>query len=428
MTIVDGGEEQRLAAVHRYNVLDTPPDQAFDRVSALASRVCNAPVAIVSIVDADRIWFKSHHGVDVDQVDRDPGLCASAILQGDPWIVEDARTDPRTLANPLVAGELGLQFYLGIPLRTSDGHNLGVLCVLDFEPRSASEREILDLTDLASVVVDELELRLAFSRQVALETELRAQAEDLARNLQTSLLPATLPDLDGLELAAEYRPAHRERVGGDFYDAFETRDGYGLLIGDVCGHGPRAAALASMARHSLRAVTVSTDWEPSRLLADLNAAVLVTPEDDDRRFCTVALLRCRRDGSAVAATIALGGHPYPRILRADGSVEVVGQGGSLIGVFASAAFTDADLRLEPGDALVLYTDGLVEAEASAEHHEARVLDDVLAGLKGASAAVIVEALIAAVAASTPTPRDDIAVLVARNPWSMSPAGTMASRV
>lgn len=417
MTMVDERETQRLAALRRYNVLDTPPDRAFDRVSALASRICNAPVALITIVDTDRIWFKSRHGLDVDQVDRDPGLCASAILQGEPWIVEDARTDPRTLANPLVAGEFGLQFYLGIPLRTSDGHNLGVLCVLDFEPRAASEREVLDLTDLASVVIDELELRLASARQVALETELRVQAEDLARSLQTSLLPATLPDLDGLELAAEYRPAHRERVGGDFYDAFETRDGYGLLIGDVRGHGPRAAALASMARHSLRAVTGSTDWEPSRVLADLNAAVLATPDDDDCRFCTVALLRCHRDGSAVAATIALGGHPYPRILRADGSVEVVGKSGSLVGVFASAAFTDAELRLGPGDALVLYTDGLVEAEASAEHHEARFLDDVLATLKGAPAAAIVEALIAAVAASTSTPRDDIAVLVARNPSS-----------
>lgn len=413
--MVDRGEEHRLAAVRRYNVLDTPPDRAFDRISALAARICNAPVALVTIVDSDRIWFKSRHGLEVDQVDRDPGLCASAILQGDPWIVEDARTDPRTLTNPLVAGEFGLQFYLGIPLRTSDGHNLGVLCVLDFEPRAASEREVRDLTDLASVVIDELELRLASARQVALETELRVEAEDLARNLQTSLLPPSLPDLDGLELAAAYLPAHRERVGGDFYDAFETRDGFGLFIGDVSGHGPRAAALASRARHSLRAVTRSTDWAPSRVLADLNAAVLTTPDDDENRFCTVALLRCRRAGPDVAATIALGGHPYPRLLRLDGSVEAVGERGSLVGAFASAAFTDADLRLVPGDALVLYTDGLVEAEASAEHSAARFLDDVLATLKGAPAGAIVEALIAAVATSTSTPRDDIAVLVARNP-------------
>ena len=94
------------------------------------------PVAIVSIVDHDRIWFKSHHGVDVEQISRDPGLCASAILQDDLWVVENAPEDPRTLLNPLVAGEFGLKFYAGAPLKTRDGYNLGTLCILDFEPRT----------------------------------------------------------------------------------------------------------------------------------------------------------------------------------------------------------------------------------------------------------------------------------------------------
>ncbi len=172
-------EENRLSAVRRYDVLDTPPDQTFDRLCALAARICNTPIGLVSIVDADRIWFKARFGLDIDEIDRDPGLCASAILQDDPWIVEDARTDPRTLTNPLVASDFGLQFYLGIPLRTHDGHNLGTLCVLDFEPRAATASEVRNLTDLASVVVDELELRLASARAIALEAESRVQAESL---------------------------------------------------------------------------------------------------------------------------------------------------------------------------------------------------------------------------------------------------------
>ncbi len=85
----------------------------------------SVPVAIVSVVDHDRIWFKAHHGTEVTQIGRDPGLCASAILQDDVWVIEDAVRDPRTLANPLVAGEFGLQFYAGVPLRTPDGYNLG---------------------------------------------------------------------------------------------------------------------------------------------------------------------------------------------------------------------------------------------------------------------------------------------------------------
>ena len=151
-------EAERLRAVRRYDILDTPPDGAFDRVTRLAASILAVPIAIISIVDEDRIWFKSKVGVDVRQVDRVPGLCASAILQDEPWIIEDARRDPRSLANPLVAGDFGLQFYAGAPLRTHDGFNLGTMCVLDRHPRSFLHRDRQVLEDLAAIVVDELEL------------------------------------------------------------------------------------------------------------------------------------------------------------------------------------------------------------------------------------------------------------------------------
>lgn len=159
-SLLPDNEEERLAAVRRYNILDTPPDGAFDRVTSLAARIFNVPTAIVSVVDHDRIWFKSHHGTDVEQIGRDPGLCASAILQNDPWVIEDAPMDPRTLANPLVAGELGLKFYAGIPLRTRDGYNLGTLCILDTESRQFTTESTGILEDLAAIVMNDLELRL----------------------------------------------------------------------------------------------------------------------------------------------------------------------------------------------------------------------------------------------------------------------------
>ena len=159
--IVPRDEAERLAAVRRFRILDTPPDGAFDRITRLAARAFDVPIAIVSIVDHDRIWFKSRHGLEVEQVDREPGLCASAILHDRPWIVADAKLDPRALTNPLVRGELGLRFYAGVPLRTSDGHNLGTLCVIDTKPRKATEEELATLEDLAGIVVDELEVRLA---------------------------------------------------------------------------------------------------------------------------------------------------------------------------------------------------------------------------------------------------------------------------
>ena len=149
-----------MEEVRRYSILDTPPDGAFDRLTALAARLFSVPVAIVSIVDHDRIWFKSHHGLDVQQISRDPGLCASAILQDDLWVVENAPEDPRALLNPLVAGEFGLKFYAGAPLKTRNGYNLGTLCILDFEPRTMTDADSANLRDLAAVVMTDLELRL----------------------------------------------------------------------------------------------------------------------------------------------------------------------------------------------------------------------------------------------------------------------------
>jgi len=149
-----------MIAVRRYDLLDTPPDGTFDQITALAARVFKVPIALVSVVDHDRIWFKSRQGLTVEQIDRDAGLCASAILHDEPWVVTDARIDPRALANPLVAGEMGLQFYAGVPLTARDGHNLGTLCLIDYTPRDFTAAEMATLQVLAGVVMRELELRL----------------------------------------------------------------------------------------------------------------------------------------------------------------------------------------------------------------------------------------------------------------------------
>ena len=152
-------EDERMSAVERYRILDSNTEGNFDRVTALAAKMFSVPVAIVSIVDKDRIWFKSHHGTDVTQIDRDPGLCSSAILQDDVWVIKDAASDPRTVINPMVTGEFGLRFYAGVPLRTPDGHSLGTLCILDRTPRSFSTEEAGMLADLAAIVMNDLELR-----------------------------------------------------------------------------------------------------------------------------------------------------------------------------------------------------------------------------------------------------------------------------
>ncbi len=164
-------EAERLAAVRRYDVFDTPPDGAFDRITTLAARLHGVPISTVTIVDEDRILLLSRHGLEVDEIGRDPGLCASAILHDGPYVVTDAALDPRTLDNPLVRGELGLRHYVGIPLTTPDGHNLGTLNVIGVEPREVTDDELANLQDLAAVVMDELELRRSAARTVALHAE-----------------------------------------------------------------------------------------------------------------------------------------------------------------------------------------------------------------------------------------------------------------
>jgi PAS domain S-box-containing protein len=176
-------EQNRLKALQRYQILDTPPEASFDRITLLASELLNVPVAITSLVDTDRVWFKSRHGVDLEEVKREPGLCASAILQNKPYIINDTSIDPRSLAHPLVARENGIRFYTGVPLITHDSHNLGTLCVMDYHPRSITDEELNILNVLAQNVMDEMELRrkifMQRSPQISMQNRsVRLESED----------------------------------------------------------------------------------------------------------------------------------------------------------------------------------------------------------------------------------------------------------
>lgn len=154
--------EPRLEEVRRYGIIDTPPEASLDRISALAAELFDVPVSLITVVDEDRIWFKSVFGLDgVRQIGLDPGLCVSAIQQSEPYVIESARLDPRTVANPLVTGGFGLQFYAAAPLETPSGHRLGTICVIDREPRVFSARQARILARLAGIVMDEIEMRAA---------------------------------------------------------------------------------------------------------------------------------------------------------------------------------------------------------------------------------------------------------------------------
>ena len=160
-------EAERLAALRRYDILDTPPETAFDQVTRLASRLLRTPIALVTIVDTDRVWFKSRRGWDEREVDRNVAFCSTTNPGGDgAWSIPDATTDPRTRDNPLVRDGPRVRSYAAAPLVTWDGHHLGALCVFDRCARTFDDEELGDLTDLASIVMRERELRLASRRAV----------------------------------------------------------------------------------------------------------------------------------------------------------------------------------------------------------------------------------------------------------------------
>lgn len=152
-------EAARLRAVERFDVLDTPREASFDRITRLIKTVFDVPVAIVSVIDGHRQWYKACEGLAVNEVGRKATFCQYTILSEEPLIVTDATKDPRFADNPMVRNDPHIRFYAGVPLRSRDGHNIGSVCAIGYTPREFSDRDIAILQDFADLAMDELELR-----------------------------------------------------------------------------------------------------------------------------------------------------------------------------------------------------------------------------------------------------------------------------
>jgi len=161
-------ERERLQALRRYAILDTPQEVAFDRITRLAARLLKVPVTTVSLVDESRQWFKSSYGMEVRETSRELSFCSHAILSDEVTVVPDATGDQRFLDNELVTGEPHIRFYAGAPLESSDGFKLGTLCAIDTRPRQFTDEEREVLHDLAAIVTHELEMRLAMRERTQL--------------------------------------------------------------------------------------------------------------------------------------------------------------------------------------------------------------------------------------------------------------------
>jgi PAS domain S-box-containing protein len=253
-------------------------------------------------------------------------------------------------------------------------------------------------------------------RRAGLETELQEERA-LAATLQRALLPRTLPAIPGVEIAARYEAAGpRYDVGGDFYDAFAVPGGWLAVVGDVCGKGPEAAALTAMCRYTLRA-EASHSQRPAALLTCLNTELLrheidLGRVDEIQRFATVGCAALRQDGDRLLVSASCAGHPDLIVLRAGGATELVGRTGPPAGVLVDAEYADTELELARGDALILYTDGVLDAGAPERGLDVDDLAAVLSERAPRGAEAIAEAIEGLVRATAQgTPRDDYAVLV-----------------
>lgn len=286
--------------------------------------------------------------------------------------------------------------------------------------------------------MDQLELRLSALNTVRTERGLRTQAEHdrakierakatieqdkatiqtFASTLQRTLLPPALPRVPGLELASHYHPASSRDVGGDFYDVFPLPGHrWAFFLGDVCGHGAPAAALTSLTRYTLRAAA----WHNSRpvsVLAELNAALLNEPETGHRIVTVMfGILQPDPGGPGFLITLGTGGHEPAMWMRAETGdhggdvVEVCPEGGMLLGAVADARFSACSVRLGPGEALLLYTDGLTDTPVDGEPFGQQGLAGFLATRIGNSANSVVADLATRIEQFTPAPKDDIALL------------------
>jgi PAS domain S-box-containing protein len=311
----------------------------------------------------------------------------------------EAATDDPVLRQTV--RDLGLHSAMIVPL-PGRGRTVGAITFVWAESgRSYGPEDLALAEDLARRAGQAIE-----------NSRLYQERDHIAHTLQQSLLPPELPVIPGMELAARYLPAGEgNEVGGDFYDVFDTGEGtWGVAIGDVCGKGAVAAAVMGLARYTVRAAAMRED-RPSRILQVLNEAVW--RQTTDGRFLTVCYARVRPGEQAARLTVACGGHPLPLLVRADATVEQRGEPGTLLGVFPDPSLSDQVVDLGPGDAMVMFTDGVIEIPGSGHLGEQRLFE-VLGTCAGCDAETIAERVEREVLRrGRARTRDDMAVLVMR---------------
>jgi len=367
-------ETRRLAVLDSYEILDTPREAAFDDITRIASAICGSPIALISLVETDRQWFKSAVGLDISETPIEQSFCAHAVLEDDVLVVSDPAGDPRFTGNPLVTGDLGLKFYAGVLLKSADGAALGTLCVLDTVDRTISEEQLDSLRALARQTMAQLELR-----KLLRETERTSQ-------YRARLLAAAGHDLRGPLMAAmlsvdrvleDPPPQHLRRLKIAQESLGTIQNGFNTLLSGASGRSTfslgqfapvdlqellasvLAAAQPAAARRSIRLDLVPTSLRVNSDRAQLetlvgnlvNNALKYTPRGGR------VLFGCRRSGRLVAIHIidtgigmdaALINDMFGAFRQADTASEGLGLGLWIVKTTAEALGIDVAVHSVPG--------------------------------------------------------------------------------
>jgi len=358
-------ETERLADLRALRILDTPPEERFDRIVRLASRVFNVPTAYIALVDYDRQWFKAKCGLKADSTGRDISFCGHTIAHNRPLIIPDARLDPRFCDNPLVVNPPHVCFYAGIPLHGQGGHCVGTFCLASSEPRTLTDEELTTLKELAALAEHELKMldliqtqhELIETKGALIKTQDRLTAE-LAE--AEAYLRSLLPERLAGAINTDWSFIASSRLGGDLFGYHWLDDNQlAIYLHDVCGHGV-GASLLSMAvfnairRQGLQGVRFD---EPAEVLTALNKAFPM--EENNDKFFTIwygvydVRTRTLRYASA--------GHPPALVFQSSqGAPRKLGSPSLMIGVSPDSDFETETELVPPGSRLYVYSDGVSE--------------------------------------------------------------------
>ena len=394
--MIDAVEQARRRGLDVLQILDTPPEERFDRFTRLAQVAFDVPISTITLIDRDRSYFKSSVGLDrVVEAPRDATFCARTVLLDEPIVVEDASLDPVFWGLPAVVGEPHIRFYAGFPLHDAHGTAIGSFCLYDRRTRTLSPREHALMRELSRWV----------------EQELTSSSEmDRAREVQRSLLPSAAPVIDGWEASALCMAAGV--VAGDFYDHQEIDGQHSFTVADVMGKGTGAAILMATARAVARsenrafaAGRFGPDADLGTALTEVNAILI---DDLAASSAFVTGFFAWADPATGRIRYVDAGHGLTLVVRADGSNEHLATSDLPLGITDEWTWNEQQVDLAPGDQLVCFSDGLFDLLGGTTD----VLD-VIAGIarRHPRPAELIEIIRAM--ADGAVPMDDVTVLAIR---------------